>query len=110
MGSLIDRAMMVLHPILQSFSKMSGMYFSLIMGGNEPRDQGRTNVMRYVPIVDSHSVSDAEISMHFGETSEAVPTTFASDPVFYPAWEKCFSAWCSKQSSMLFHYLPSYLK
>lgn len=54
LASLIDKMMGVLHPVCEAFSTMSGMFISVAIGGNEPRDEGRPNVMTWVSFYSSY--------------------------------------------------------
>lgn len=81
-----------LHPICESFAKMSGMYISVAIGGNEPRDEGRTNVMSCVSsnFFCIQWCSYLLPSMHYGEGTGPIPITFDADERLFRSWITAF--------------------
>ncbi|KAL0564596.1 SERTA domain-containing protein 3 [Marasmius crinis-equi] len=91
----IDRLVKFLQPILDGVSKATGWTCTFIVGGPEPADAGRLNIL----------------SIHSGTTSGPIPMTFgtACRPAFKKYWipiftaflQMCFSIEESKSRSLV---------
>jgi hypothetical protein len=89
-----------MQPILDLVLEFTGMPCSFVMGGPEPADSGRLNVIRYViPICFYYSAySNIILSMHSGSIKGPVKMNFGEHPaykervvpVFSDFLRKCF--------------------